>query len=202
MTLSGGLQQLPDAIAARLNPANVTLNTLRAIRQPPRATTTSSPWATATSILADNVVFATPSYVTADLVQQIDPAARLTSLREIRYVSTATVSLGFSRSEITCDLNGAGFIVPASEGRRITACSWSSTKFSHRAPDDFVLLRVFIGGASRRRPRRAGRGRAHRPRPRRTARDHGHHRNAGARQGLSLAQSQPAIQLGHGALHR
>ena len=37
--------------------------------------------------------------------------------------------------------------MPATEGRKINACSWSSTKFSHRAPDDFVLMRVFIGGA-------------------------------------------------------
>ena len=44
-------------------------------------------------------------------------------------------------------MRGAGFIVPRSEGRRITACSWSSEKFQHRAPEDSVLLRVFIGGA-------------------------------------------------------
>jgi oxygen-dependent protoporphyrinogen oxidase len=44
-------------------------------------------------------------------------------------------------------LIGAGFIVPHSEGRQITACSWSSAKFNHRAPEDSVLLRVFIGGA-------------------------------------------------------
>lgn len=37
--------------------------------------------------------------------------------------------------------------MPQSEGRRITACSWSSTKFNHRTPQDRVLLRVFIGGA-------------------------------------------------------
>jgi oxygen-dependent protoporphyrinogen oxidase len=44
-------------------------------------------------------------------------------------------------------MQGAGFIVPRTEGRRITACSWSSTKFDHRAPEDCALLRVFIGGA-------------------------------------------------------
>jgi len=98
------------------------------------------------SILADDVVFATPSYVTADLVQQVD-SALASRLRNIRYVSTATVSLGFKRSEIQHPMQGAGFIVPRSEGRRITACSWSSTKFDHRAPADCVLLRVFIGGA-------------------------------------------------------
>ena len=43
-------------------------------------------------------------------------------------------------------MQGAGFIVPRSEGRKITACSWSSEKFKNRAPEDSILLRVFIGG--------------------------------------------------------
>jgi oxygen-dependent protoporphyrinogen oxidase len=96
--------------------------------------------------LADDVVFATPSFATADLVEQLDPVLAQ-RLRAIQYVSTATVSLGFRRSEIAHPLQGSGFIVPQSEGRRITACSWSSAKFQHRAPEDCVLLRVFIGGA-------------------------------------------------------
>ncbi len=144
-TLSGGLQQLPDAIAARLNPKNVKLNTRVQF-----LTTSGNQYnltlADGTSLLADNVVFTTPAYVTADILQQLDPALA-EKLRCIRYVSTSTVSLAFRRSEITCDLNGFGFIVPAAEGRRINACSWSSTKFSHRAPDDYVLMRVFIGGS-------------------------------------------------------
>jgi oxygen-dependent protoporphyrinogen oxidase len=144
-TLSGGLQQLPDAIAARLNPANVQLNT-RVQSVTPDGNQYKIDLADGTYLYAENVVFTTPSYVTADLVLQLDPALAA-KLREIRYVSTSTVSLAFRRSEITCDLNGFGFIVPATEGRKINACSWSSTKFSHRAPDDFVLMRVFIGGA-------------------------------------------------------
>jgi protoporphyrinogen/coproporphyrinogen III oxidase len=143
-TLSGGLQQLPDAIAARLNPQQVKLNTrvqsVAAAGDQYRITL-----ADGSSLLADNVIFTTPAYVTADILQQLAPTLS-ENLRRIRYVSTSTVSLAFRRSEITCDLNGFGFIVPATEGRKINACSWSSTKFSHRAPDDFVLMRVFIGG--------------------------------------------------------
>ena len=45
-------------------------------------------------ILADNVVFTTPAYVTAEIVQQLDPALA-EKLRRIRYVSTSTVSLAF-----------------------------------------------------------------------------------------------------------
>ena len=144
-TLSGGLQQLPDAIAARLNPRQVKLNT-RVQSIAAQADQYKLTLADGTFLVADNVIFTTPAYVTAEIVQQLDPALA-ENLRRIRYVSTSTVSLAFRRSEITCDLNGFGFIVPATEGRKINACSWSSTKFSHRAPDDFVLMRVFIGGA-------------------------------------------------------
>jgi oxygen-dependent protoporphyrinogen oxidase len=144
-TLSGGLQQLPDAIAARLNPQRVKLN-CRVQSVAAAGDQYRISLADGTSLLADNVVFTTPAYVTAEILQQLAPALA-EKLRRIRYVSTSTVSLAFRRSEITCDLNGFGFIVPAAEGRKINACSWSSTKFSHRAPDDFVLMRVFIGGA-------------------------------------------------------
>jgi oxygen-dependent protoporphyrinogen oxidase len=95
---------------------------------------------------ADEIVFATPADVTADLVRGMDPVLAF-KLRAIHYVSTATVSLAFKRSELKSPLHGTGFLVPHSAGRRITACSWSSQKFSHRAPEDCELIRVFIGGA-------------------------------------------------------
>ncbi|MGZ0217917.1 MAG: protoporphyrinogen/coproporphyrinogen oxidase [Acidimicrobiales bacterium] len=41
----------------------------------------------------------------------------------------------------------AGFVVPAVEKRYILACTFASTKYLGRAPDDGVLLRAFVGGA-------------------------------------------------------
>lgn len=145
VTLQGGLQTLSDALTAQL-PESSILTGCCVLTVHPRNNQYEVVLGSGSSILADNVVFATPAYVTADLVQQIDPLLA-SRLRGIRYVSTATVSLGFKRSDIAHPMMGAGFIVPKSEGRKITACSWSSTKFNHRAPDDSVLLRVFIGGA-------------------------------------------------------
>ncbi len=145
MSLRGGLQQLSDALVAQL-PQDALRNGCRALCVSRHAGRYRIDLSDGSSLLADDVVFATPSYVTADLLQELDPAMAA-RLRAIRYVSTATVSLGFLRSEIAHPLQGAGFIVPQSEGRRITACSWSSVKFQHRAPDDCVLLRVFIGGS-------------------------------------------------------
>src|SRR5207244_6952629 len=40
-----------------------------------------------------------------------------------------------------------GFVVPAVEKRAYIACSFSSVKFTGRAPQDQVLLRAFVGGA-------------------------------------------------------
>jgi oxygen-dependent protoporphyrinogen oxidase len=145
MTLRGGLQQLSDALAARLPATNLRTG-CRVLAVNRHANRYRIDLDDGSSLLADDVVFATPSFATADLVERLDPALAQ-RLRAIRYVSTATVSLGFRRSEITHPLQGSGFIVPQSEGRRITACSWSSAKFQHRAPADCVLLRVFIGGA-------------------------------------------------------
>ena len=38
---------------------------------------------------------------------------------------------------------------PRREGRRITACTWVSTKLNYRAPADGVLVRTFVGGTGR-----------------------------------------------------
>ncbi len=102
----------------------------------------------APSIDADAVIIASPAYTAANLLEALD--ARLAALlREIPYASTATVSLGFKKADINPrhPMNGFGFVVPRGEKRRIMAASWTSIKFAHRAPDDGVLIRCFIGGA-------------------------------------------------------
>lgn len=98
----------------------------------------------------DAVVLAVPAYVAAALLEPISPKLAR-RLKKVRYVSTATVSLGYRRAEVLAQhaLNGFGFMIPKSEKRQILACTWSSTKFNHRAPDDGVLLRIFVGGDDR-----------------------------------------------------
>ncbi|MCB0208069.1 MAG: protoporphyrinogen oxidase [Anaerolineae bacterium] len=102
---------------------------------------------TQTPIHADAVIMAVPAYISADLVEPFLP--ELAQLqRQIRYVSTATVSLGYRRADIVNQhsFNGFGFLIPKNEQRKIIACTWTSTKFDCRAPGDDVLVRVFVGG--------------------------------------------------------
>jgi oxygen-dependent protoporphyrinogen oxidase len=98
-------------------------------------------------LVTNALVLATPAYVAAELLQPVEPELS-DRLKDIRYISTATISLGYRWAEVKDqhDFNGFGFLIPKSENRQILACTWSSTKFNHRAPDDKVLLRVFVGG--------------------------------------------------------
>jgi protoporphyrinogen/coproporphyrinogen III oxidase len=96
-------------------------------------------------LLADSAVLAVPAYSAADLVGSLSKTAE-EQLRSIPYVSTATISMAFRKKDVTKPFMGFGFVIPRNENREISACTWSSFKFEHRAPDDHVLLRCFLGG--------------------------------------------------------
>ena len=94
----------------------------------------------------DGVILATPAFITGDIVEEEDPDLAQT-LQDIPYVSTATVSLAYPEQSLPGPLNGRGYVIPREEDREALACTWTSSKFPHRAPDDHALLRVFIGRA-------------------------------------------------------
>ena len=95
---------------------------------------------------ADAVILATPAYITAQLVGDLDPEMAA-ALRGIPYASTVTLSVAYPLSAIPKPLNAYGYIIPRAEGRSILACTWTSTKFPHRAPEGYGLIRAFIGRA-------------------------------------------------------
>jgi oxygen-dependent protoporphyrinogen oxidase len=95
---------------------------------------------------ADAVILATPAYITAQLVDDLDPEMAA-ALRGIPYASTVTLSVAYPLSDIPKPLNAYGYIIPRAESRSILACTWTSTKFPHRAPEGYGLIRAFIGRA-------------------------------------------------------
>ena len=146
MTLRGGLNELVETIVGKLEGQLLTGQTVTALEMPANG---AAPYQVALSnhktLQADAVVMATPAYSAANLLEAHAPDVAQ-KLNQIRYLSTATVSLAFKRAEIAHPLDGFGFVVPKSEACRLMACTWITTKFNHRAPDDQVLLRVFVGG--------------------------------------------------------
>jgi len=96
---------------------------------------------------ADAVLLTAPAYTCADLLEPLHQQLP-EQLRQIRYVSTATISFTYLESDIPSSrpLDGFGVMIPGSEKRKILASTWSSTKFRHRAPPGTALMRAFVGG--------------------------------------------------------
>jgi len=145
LSLAGGLQELVDAIAGRLPDRSVQLGA-HVISL--TWSSAKKSWIAATNrgqLEADGVILATPAYSAAAMLSSVAPELAQ-ELRDIPYGSTATVNLAYPESALPPAL-GFGLIAPAVESRKILACTFSSIKYPGRAPDGFVLLRAFVGGA-------------------------------------------------------
>ncbi len=97
-------------------------------------------------LLADGIILATPAYVSGKLLRSVDPSIA-SVLESIDYASTATISLAYRQGDLPRELDGYGYVIPRREGRKALACTWTSTKFPHRAPEGCALIRVFVGRA-------------------------------------------------------
>lgn len=151
MSFKGGMQDIVDEVLRTLDKDKVLVNAevrnIEKVTAPDGAVSYALRMADGTTIEADAVILASPSNDTAMLVEDIDaPLAGV--LNEIPQVSSATVSMAYRRKDVKHDFKGFGFLVPLGEGHKIKACTWSSSKWSGRVPDDeHVILRVFLGGA-------------------------------------------------------
>jgi protoporphyrinogen/coproporphyrinogen III oxidase len=101
---------------------------------------------TGDAVEVDAICLAIPAYASAALIRNASAQLSL-SLNQIQFASTATVNLAYHRDDVAHPLDGFGFVVPLIEKRSLIACTFSSVKFSGRAPKDQVLLRAFVGGA-------------------------------------------------------
>jgi oxygen-dependent protoporphyrinogen oxidase len=142
-----GMQVLVDRLAAKLATTGIALGARVTAVNLDR---TSMQWHVRTkngaTISVDAVCLAVPAYSAASMLARADVLLSA-ALKHIRYESTATINLAYRRADIPNRLDGFGFVVPFIEKRSLIACTFSSVKFSGRAPQDCVLLRAFVGGA-------------------------------------------------------
>lgn len=92
----------------------------------------------------DATILATPAPVSAALLAAGAPDAAA-ELAAIDDASVAVVVLVYPASAFTRPLLGTGFLVPATEGRLLTACSFASSKWPHWAAPGDVVLRASAG---------------------------------------------------------
>ncbi len=158
LTPTTGLAEIVEALVERLKPkVNLRLNT-RAIsitRNVERDTWNVT--LDTETLDTDALILATPAFVSGTLLASFDPELGA-ALQSIPYASTATVSLAYRLSDLPRPLDGYGYVIPRREGRKALACTWTSTKFPHRAPEGYALIRVFVGRAGQELPSPSGRG--------------------------------------------
>jgi oxygen-dependent protoporphyrinogen oxidase len=145
LSFDRGMEVLVQAITKAIAKCDVRLNT-----RVDSLIWNSASWTiqtkTGETLEADAICLAVPASVAATLLSNTDPDLA-NQLNQIKYASTATINLAYRRAAISHPLDGFGFVVPFVERRSLIACTFSSVKFSGRAPDDHVLLRAFAGGA-------------------------------------------------------
>lgn len=147
VTLKNGLGEMVDTLIEK-SPAVEFCSGTRAQSVAPNGAGWNVELEGGESLAADAVILATPANLSARLIESPAPeVARL--LNRINYVSTATVSIAYKKEGFPHPLNGFGFVIPRVENRKILACTWTSSKFPQRVPENFVMLRCFVGGATR-----------------------------------------------------
>ncbi|HEX9070276.1 MAG TPA: protoporphyrinogen oxidase, partial [Ktedonobacterales bacterium] len=139
----GGTQTLADTLTAHLT------GDLRAATQATQLSRREAGYAVTLDsreiINTDAVILASPASVAGALLREVAPEAALL-LGSIRYHGIGALYLGYRAGDVPHPLDGYGVVIPTSEGRQIDGMTWSSTKWTGRAPSGYALLRVFFGG--------------------------------------------------------
>lgn len=144
VSLRDGMGSLVDTLEASLAVAGADLRTSCAVRSLSRAGTgVVARFDDGSMARFDGVVLAVPAPVSMRLLEGEVPGASA-ALGGIPHGTSILVTLAYPRDRVGRELVGHGYLVPASEGGPISACTWSSEKWQGRAPDDVVLLRMFV----------------------------------------------------------
>jgi protoporphyrinogen/coproporphyrinogen III oxidase len=146
-SLKDGMQQMVDAVVARLNPA--ALRTSCAVQSIVQSVLPQAGgWTVSAGNQCDQfdaVIIAAPAHAAAAALKAVD-AYLSRELAEINYSSSVTVTLGYDEAVRRSLPPGFGFLVPRSAGHRMLAATFAHKKFPHRAPENRALVRCFLGG--------------------------------------------------------
>ena len=146
-SLKEGMQQLVDAVVARLDPAALRRSApVAGLRR--EGARWSVAYAASPAEAFDSVILAVPAFRASDLLEPAHPALAAV-LQQIPYNNAMTVTLGFDAESLPPSQrprfsSGHGFLVPRSEGWSLLACTFVHNKFPHRAPEGRLLLRAFL----------------------------------------------------------
>jgi oxygen-dependent protoporphyrinogen oxidase len=150
-SLRRGMGSLTDRLAESLGPVlRLRMPALRLSRVPEYGAPTpfAVRFASGEERSFDAVVIATPSADAVALLRDLDNEAA-NALRDIPTSGVAVVALAFRVGAFRTKPDGYGFLVAPGEDVPALGALFESNLFPGRAPEGFVLVRVFLGGTDR-----------------------------------------------------
>jgi oxygen-dependent protoporphyrinogen oxidase len=97
--------------------------------------------------MADGVVLATPSDVSAAILSDAAPESAAI-IDKIPYSPMAVIGLGFNLSDLDPPPQGFGYLIPSVERRKLLGALWDSSIFpGSRSSENRFLIRAMVGGA-------------------------------------------------------
>ncbi|MFY9904472.1 MAG: protoporphyrinogen oxidase [Terriglobales bacterium] len=145
-SLKDGMQQMIDALVARLDASALRTNSSVDSMLPQNDGAAWTICASNKTDRFDAVIMATPTQAAAAVLRGSNEKLAQ-ELAGIQYGSSVTVTLGYDEKVRRSLPPGFGFLVPRSEGRRMLAATFVHNKFPHRAPENRAIVRCFLGGA-------------------------------------------------------
>lgn len=142
-----GLSALPKALSESLGDSLLTCARIIGIRSTAPFEIGIEHRGEIKTINSSTLVISTPAYAAGRLLGDIAPEIAAL-VAEIPYVSIASVPLAYRVGQIARKLDGFGFLAPRGEGLRTLGSIWNSSLFAGRAPEGWVCLTNFIGGAT------------------------------------------------------
>ncbi|OXM87554.1 protoporphyrinogen oxidase [Paenibacillus rigui] len=144
LTYKGGLGTLVERLADALQQAGTQICLNSPVRQLSRQQEGYAIHLSDQTIQVDRIILAVPAEQAQSILQHASTPLS-SRLEQIPSVSVANVVMAFDQAQFKRPLQGSGFVIPRQEGLFITACTWTSMKWSHTAPEGKVLLRAYVG---------------------------------------------------------
>lgn len=142
-TFRGGLEYFIGRIASALQHTEIRLSTRVETIEQQVGTGYQVRLADGETFDVDTVVVTTPTYQAAKLFpRHLKTNSHLTQLP---HATVATVVLAYDQDQLDHPLDGTGFVVRKTEPTTITACTWTSSKWLHTAPEGKRLIRCYVG---------------------------------------------------------
>jgi oxygen-dependent protoporphyrinogen oxidase len=147
ISFKNGMGELPEKLAAALSDKLQTNVSIDSILQ--TNGTWKIRWNTPEGKKEEDfekIILTIPAHRLGKIPFEAQVLEELSKFNAIEYPPVSVLSFGYKRAAITHPLDGFGALVPECEKRKILGVLFPSSLFAGRAPEDEVLLTVFVGG--------------------------------------------------------